>query len=376
MHHSILLFLLLLPTIFSGQSLVRGTVIDGADRSPLPFATVYFDGTTRGQTTDEDGAFRLPLTDITLPAVLVVSHVGYQPLSFTIEQVPDKAFELQLQPVSQTISTVVVQDRNQRAKNLEEFRRLFLGTDAWAQRTRIQNEEALLFSRDYETRQVTIHSDRIKHRLLTDSPHQLQWAPDSSYVTYETARNLKASTNGPIQIDLPNLGYTLQLDLVHFESDYQQNRTGYLGYYFYQPYEQVRRRHKRNRERAYFHSRQHFLRSLHADSLAENGYQLLEKVGEALEDFDISPFLHPGTEQEVAVRGLRGRTFIILYYGNAKGRPKPPRKWRSSNPIQSGVHFRSDEYLIRPDGTMGEQPLLFSGHLGTRGIAWALPGDY
>ena len=110
------------------------------------------------------------------------------------------------------MNTVVVRDRNRRRQNLIEFRRLFLGENAWGKRASIQNEEALVFSRDYVTQQYNIRSVRMKRRLEQARLTGARWAPDSSYVIYDKAVNLKASANAPLLIDLPDLGYTLQLE--------------------------------------------------------------------------------------------------------------------------------------------------------------------
>lgn len=370
--------------ILCAQSALSGVVVDGSDRQPVPFATLYFDGTTRGQTTDENGQFTLSLAGIELPAALVVSHVGYAPLTLQINENTPAELEFALYPRSQIMNAVVVQDLNKRQENLIEFRRLFLGSDFWGKRARIRNEEALLFARDYEEQKVHIRSDRIKHMLEQAVQPGARWAPDSSYIVQEKAVNLKVSAKEPLLIDLPDLGYALQLDLVSFLTDYEQGRTGYLGYYFFQPYEgtdgEAHPRHRRNRARAFYHSPQHFLRALFAGALAENGYQLLEQVGEripySLKPFDPAPYLYPIEEDQLAIRGLEGRSLIILYYADRKGRPLPEAKWKRVEPIQSGIHFEADECLIRADGTLGDSELLFSGNLGDRGVAWSLPGDY
>lgn len=370
--------------ILIGQSSLSGLVVDSKDGRPIPFATVYFDGTTIGQTTDEKGQFTLSLVGIKLPAALVVSHLSYAPLSLRIDENTENRLEFALQPRNQTLTAVVIQDQNQRQKNLVEFRRLFLGTDAWGRRARIRNEEALVFSRDYERRQVSIRSDHMKRKLAREKLSGVKWAPDSSYLSYDKAVNLKASAKVPLLIELPDLGYILQLDLVSFQSDYKQGRTGHLGYYFFQAYEEpegkARGRRQRNRERAYYHSSQHFLRALFADSLAENGYQLLEAEGESmpfsLKVFDPTPFLHLTGEGQMAIRGLNSRSLIIQYYADRQGRPLPESKWKRVEPIQSGIRFEADECLIRADGTMGDSKLLFIGKLGSRGVAWSLPGDY
>ncbi|MEL7377371.1 MAG: carboxypeptidase-like regulatory domain-containing protein, partial [Bacteroidota bacterium] len=70
--------LLGLPTKLPAQDTLSGRVVDSTSMNPLPFVTVYFDGTTVGSVTDEDGRFVLPLDRIQLPALLSVSQIGFE----------------------------------------------------------------------------------------------------------------------------------------------------------------------------------------------------------------------------------------------------------------------------------------------------------
>jgi TonB-linked SusC/RagA family outer membrane protein len=68
------LFILSLPTLAQDR-LLTGTVTARTEGTPLPGASILIKGTTRGTTTDANGAFRLNLTPDA--AQLVVSAVGY-----------------------------------------------------------------------------------------------------------------------------------------------------------------------------------------------------------------------------------------------------------------------------------------------------------
>ena len=73
-----LLFLLglLLTAPLSGQTTkVMGTVVDAETGEPIPFANVYFQGTTIGVTSDFDGKFSIEAKN---PSdTLVASCMGY-----------------------------------------------------------------------------------------------------------------------------------------------------------------------------------------------------------------------------------------------------------------------------------------------------------
>lgn len=370
--------------LFSQASL-SGIVVEAGTEVPVPFATVYFDGTTNGQTTNENGQFILALNDIELPAVLVVSHVGYQTFTRQVDEATQNLkFALQIQ--EQVISTVVVQDRNQRQKNLEEFRQLFLGSDEWGQKARIRNEEAVVFDRDYLNKKLMVRNEYMRDMLKKANRPNVEWASDGSYVTFDQALNLEARASVPLELDLPDLGYTIRVDLKNFQTVYKQGTTSYFGHFFFQEKENVndrlKKRYQKKRERAYYNSSLHFLRALFTGNLAGNGYYLLEEIKKNREKktevkpFDITPYLKPAGADQIKITGLSGRTFIILYYGDQKGRPLPASKWKKRQPIQSGVHFSDKESIIRADGTTGHSGLFFSGDMGNRGVAWLLPSDW
>jgi hypothetical protein len=69
--------LLLLATVLSAQtSKVRGRVIDASDGSPIAYASVFFDGTSIGVSTDEDGRYYIETRDSSA-RVLTAQMMGY-----------------------------------------------------------------------------------------------------------------------------------------------------------------------------------------------------------------------------------------------------------------------------------------------------------
>lgn len=377
--------LLLNSNFLPAQATLSGTVIEANTNEPVPFATVYFDGTTNGQTTDEQGGFSLDLADISLPASLVVSHVGYEPWSTTIRQATG-SLQVKLRPRVQMVATVTVQDQNQREKNLEEFRRTFLGADEWGQRARILNEEVLIFERDYVREKLATTTPYMRNLIRQSGRDDGEWAADGSYYEFDKARTFQVSAGAPLKIELPDLGYQLQVDLVSFTVDYEQGQTAYYGYYFFQPEEpnspKLSERYRKKRQNAFFNSTQHFLRSLFAGKLSENGYQTLEATSndigrrQSVRPFEPAPHLQQTANGQMEIVGLKDKKLLILYYGDRRGRPQPEAKWKRTQPVQSGLYIGADSCLIREDGTVGESQLFFSGNMGNRGIAWLLPSDY
>ena len=376
---------LCLTTGLSAQLTLVGTVADSATQAPIPFATVYFDGTTNGQTTDDNGKFSLALQGIELPALLVISHVGYRTQSVLIEDAAQRV-NIALGVQGQLIQTVVVQDEDRRMKNIAEFRSIFLGVTDWGKRAQIKNEEALVFNRDYLNKKLNTTSKHFRKIVAQSNRKDGNWAPDSTYYAFEQALNLQARAKMPLEVSLPDLGYTLQVDLTHFHSSYQQGKTSHLGHYFFRPAESKRgkpkAKHVRNRQFAYYNSALHFLRSLYQNQLQENGYRVYEqskaRFGQQpqLKEIDLNAYVQKVEGEQMEIKGLAGKHLAILYYGDAKGRPVPPKKQKRKQPTQSGIFIGEDNCRIRADGTMGDSDIAFSGYIGTRGVAWMLPSDY
>ena len=81
MKRFLLALLSFIPAVLFGQNTISGFVVDSLTQEPLPLATVYVNGTTQGTITDNDGRFELK--DVSFPATVVFSFVGYQPQART-----------------------------------------------------------------------------------------------------------------------------------------------------------------------------------------------------------------------------------------------------------------------------------------------------
>ena len=276
---------LLVSLSLPAQQRLAGRVVDAAGGAGIPFVTVYFDGTTIGTTTEEDGSFTLPLADIKLPAVLAATHLSYESEQLPVETA--RAVPVfRLTAAANEIAAVEVGDRNNRAKNLKEFREQYLGTDEWGKRARIENEERLRFDRTYVTDTLKNADLLVERYGLPEDLRQVKWAVDGKSLTFEQARDLQASSAGPLRIDVPALGYRITVDLIRFVIDYKAGSTFGLGTYYFEPYEgpggKAKRKHVKTRRETYYSSSQHFLRALYAGALDAEGFATYEMVdGEA-----------------------------------------------------------------------------------------------
>jgi len=71
-------YLLLFLTAFTSFSQsIKGVVLDGKTNEPIESASVYFDNTTIGTSTNDKGEFSLPYKE-GIKSALIISYLGYQ----------------------------------------------------------------------------------------------------------------------------------------------------------------------------------------------------------------------------------------------------------------------------------------------------------
>ena len=105
----LLLMLLLAFSFFqlNGQvTKIMGKVIDGSNGQPVPFANVFFNGTTIGVTSDFDGNYSL---ETKKPSdTLVASYMGYYTMEKKISKNKFQVVDFILKPKNFNLTEVVV----------------------------------------------------------------------------------------------------------------------------------------------------------------------------------------------------------------------------------------------------------------------------
>lgn len=91
------------------QASLAGTVQTEAG-SPLPGATVFIKGTYLGSSTNEEGRFEIKGVQNRLPAMLVVSFIGFETQELPLSQ-PDLSLEITLRPTTLLTQKVVAASR-------------------------------------------------------------------------------------------------------------------------------------------------------------------------------------------------------------------------------------------------------------------------
>lgn len=385
-HQIMLIICWIVPFQFFGQATIDGKVFDEKTNQPVPFASVYIDGSTNGCLTDSVGKFHLG--KIRFPCTLIVSHLTYVTHSTLLKDRGALPLRIVLSAKDIKLKEVDVKDKNLRARNLYNFKTQFLGEDVWAVNATIENEQAIHFSKDYKTEQAKIYN-KIVPNFISLRANNIEWSEDSTLVTYQIDKNLKATSSEPLIINLPLLGYQCSYDMLEFVWQYQQGQNlDYcfnLGYSFFKqlPYQSKRDsiRIQNNRLKNYYNSAQHFRKSLYEKRLAQNGYKVFgtiknELTGkEEMIEVDLESCLQM-KDNCAQVIGLQGVKLKILYYATIKGTPVDLTQRRGMIPIDSEMILISDTCTIWDNGSVSENSIVFGPAIGAKKFGSLLPEDY
>jgi hypothetical protein len=221
---------------------VNGKVIDSASREPLASASVFCQNTTQGTASNKEGLFSLSLKPGGYD--LIITYTGYKSQVIRISS-EGKTTDLQVEMVKEekSIEEVVIRSSNEVKNGWEKYGKFFLenfiGATPFAAKCTLQNPQALKF---YYFRK----SDKLK--VLAEEPLVI-----ANYA----------------------LGYNLRYNLDSFLFLYKSDLCSYRGFGFYEEItagEDSIKLWKKNREKAYFGSRLHFMHSYYDSTLTEAGF--------------------------------------------------------------------------------------------------------
>src|SRR5690606_24559386 len=215
------------------QTLISGQVFSAKDSLPLSGASVYFDGTSIGISTLDDGTFRIS-KDPDIISVLIIQALGY---NTHFVQNPEKSEigKIYLIEGRESLNEIHLEtDPWSRKKKLEIFKKEFLGTDVAALKSRIKNEEDI----------------------------KLRYIPSN--------QTLVAYADAPLKIINRFLGYEVTYNLTDFKAEFSTSGglrlTTMVYYEGYSLFKEIRKkpskRSLKNRDKAFKGSSLHFMRSL------------------------------------------------------------------------------------------------------------------
>lgn len=242
---SILFTMLLISVQGFGQStfVLKGVITDAKTQQVMPFATVFFAGSTFGTTTNDKGEYLLRV-DKAGSYDLIVKFIGYETYAAQLRlgDAEVSILNVTLNSDARDLGTVVVvAKKNAKWKvYLEEFKRVFLGESINALNCKILNEQELDFTFNEETSQLEAFSDE------------------------------------PVIVENKELGYKVKYYLEQFVVDYETNLSGYYGFTIFEESIPKNQRKARvwatNRKKAYNGSATHFFSALSQDKLRAEGF--------------------------------------------------------------------------------------------------------
>lgn len=240
---AMLLIIICLPNY---SQVISGSVFDNETKKQIPYANVYFNGTTVGTYTDNFGSFH-----IILPKggkfPIAISAIGYE--SFLLSDYStDHPIRVFLKPKIYKLNEVIVRskmslkDRIARKQNLSLFRKQFIGESLNAYQCKILNENDII----------------------------MQYLEDKDI--------LKAYSNKPLIIDNKALGYQITYNIVTFECSSSGDSLNITGYTVFKDNiiqdDKKKVRAEKRRRMAYLGSRMQLFRSLWNIDLDSAGFTL------------------------------------------------------------------------------------------------------
>lgn len=241
---------LVLSAFAQDRNRIAGTVLNKSTNLPVPNASIFINGTSKGTVSRADGGFEL--TGINRGKFeLIVSSVGFQTLVYALtSDTLSLVMELKLEPRLEELESVTVMpwERNGWKKYGRIFIEGFIGTSAAAQDCEIKNRKALRF----------------------------RYSPK--------ARILEVMADEPLIIENKALGYRITYQLETFVRNWKSRAVLFTGYSFFEDMTPSKPKQKdefeKQRQLAYNGSLIHFIRSLYNNRLAQDSFEVrrLRKV--------------------------------------------------------------------------------------------------
>lgn len=325
-HTFLICFLLACGCYTAVAQKIEGYVYDKATEEPIPGVMVYFDGSSVGTVTTDDGHFDLE-TASKMNSSLVISYMGYSTVHIA-DPYQNKLFKIYLEETTIGLAEVVLRpDPFTREEKMEVFRKQFLGANYKGQCS-ILNE-------------------------------------DDITVTYNmNTSTLLAFSDVPLRIKNNYLGYEITYSLVTFETYYTQNSIKELylkgvffaGTSFFKDISAGKGKYKRNREKAYYGSSMHFLRTVAKQNWEEEKFTLFKGSFPA----------DPKTSFTI--------TDTIGYKKLTATQPKWNMLYRKEK--QSAMELKEPVYIDIYGNFTPLTGMVFSGYMGMQRFRESLPLDY
>jgi hypothetical protein len=326
MRKLILLFLFFNINLVAYNQVIKGTIFDTKTKSTIYSASVYFNGTSIGTLSDENGNFQLDISKYHPSMPLTISAIGYYSVTLkdfsivkpNVVYMNPKLFELNEVTVNAKFHGL------ERSENLTIFRNEFLGTTGNAMNCKITNEDDI----------------RFKYSSNKDT--------------------LKAYATKPLLIDNRALGYKITYYLDKFEYDKQSKSFLFKGNIIFREDSTATAAKKqyfeRKRKLAYLGSRIHFFRALWTNDLNSAGFTVRNSANEIV-SYEKIVFQKDSHTKYLQCPGGLG----ISYY------TKQPTSF---------IVFLKESVSFDPSGYFEPDGIIWEGEIERQRIADLVPYDF
>jgi hypothetical protein len=256
MRKLMLLFLCVIFYTTAYSQVIKGTILDGHTKNPIMSASIYFNGTFVGTSSDQNGKFELDISNNTsLP--LTISSIGYNSVTLK-EYAGSERFVISLTPRVYELGEVIIENKKYKKKrraNLKLFKNEFLGTTFNALDCKIINENDITF---------TYSSDK---------------------------DTIKAFTSKPIIIHNRSLGYKVTYFLDKFEYYKKSKAVFFYGNIIFNEDlsndKSQKNLFERRRKQTYLGSRMHFFRALWSNDMLFSGFTVSSSTHNNLKYYNL-----------------------------------------------------------------------------------------
>jgi len=319
-------FFLVFSCLTGHAQTLTGRVIDAATKAPLETVSIYFDNTTIGTTTNQNGEFSIDYNDA-VQSTLVISFLGFESV-FISDYRNLSDIKVELKEAINELDEVIIDadDGMSRAKKLKWFRKEFLGRSEFGKSCKILNETDLRFR--YNKRN----------------------------------RTLIAWSKKPILVKNKGLQYEISFDIVDFEiiiGNWNAKSVIYSGTTFFKDLDpKGKRKTLKNRASAYKGSVQHFMRALYTKNFEKEGY-IFGVRGFLVMPFD---FFSISKANDIGVKTVSLKKKLDIFYEDGS---------------ESIIQTTGDSFMVDQFGNYEAIPnVLFGGYMGSQRIGDTLPLDY
>lgn len=220
-------------------------MVSAASGEPIAGSSVFITNTSKGTVSDKQGNFQLD--DVPLGKNdLVISSVGYETnvFSFSAEQLPLQ-LRVEMQLKVRELANVTVEP------SVEE------GWDRWG-KTFLDN----FVGQTPNAAKVTIKNQKAIH-----------------FRYYKKSNRVIAYSDEPLILENKALGYKVRFQLEDFEVNFKEGSSAFAGFSLF---EEIKDKSKgkwlKARNKAYYGSMLHFMRSIYNNTILEQGFEVRRMV--------------------------------------------------------------------------------------------------